>query len=60
VLWLLTVPERRAAASPKLLEEVALEKGRQRRLRFAMCFREKLRILAALDRRPPAKGYLSM
>ncbi len=60
VLWLLDSPERRAAAPQVLLDEVARERGRSRRLTFAMQFRETLRILAILDRRPPEKGYRSM
>ncbi len=59
-LWLLATPERRAVSSPRLLEEVALERSRERRLTFAMWLRETLRILAVLDQRPPARGYRSM
>jgi len=59
-LWLLDSPERRAAASQTLLDEVARERRRDRRLTFAMQFAETLRILAILDRRPPEKGYRSM
>lgn len=59
-LWLLDSPERRAATSQVLLAEVARERRRDRRLTFAMQFRETLRILAILDRRPPERGYQSM
>jgi len=59
-LWLLDSPERRAAASQVLLDEVARERQRSRRLTFAMQFGETLRMLAILDRRPPGRGYRSM
>lgn len=59
-LWILDSPERRAAASQVLLDEVARERLRNRRLTFAMQLRETLRILAILDRRPPGRGYRSM